>query len=620
MTNSDNKENLVKILKPAIPYVGITELHLYSPATKIYNWLRNEKEYNRLNSLRHLGTLSVTFQGARHYRWDYTNVMLYYCNQLDSLPKMKAEFNIEGIQFTSVISALQSIALLWNIGHLPGTFSIEKGVYRYLFEVNSKYPISGLTWPEIDGEYKDRIINSSNEILLHDDYLSLSRVLAILKMLTMRPGKDGYFRNFAYKFAIPFILEPEAIESEQINKIIEAFNIIRHLAYLTIDSIFTGITWSPNVPAVVKQLLGEKNIDLPIFASTVSEILSPLERVTFEKLYHNNDARIGVAIAAERAYQHLRNCDNPSDEILRWLKLGLFRELNLNEDYPKFHEINLCGEIRVRSHFATTSKTTVVIDSELRKMGAEYPATFLYKPWNSDLLLEPGELIIDWFSTTKYSSINSGKLILWIISNLDSMDDDTISIFVKNDLEKNYVSLISKAIESRFEIKDFSMQISPWPLEKFGIFGAGELRNTKGSIWATDSRMNDLVSKKIFSPRHKEVPNQLKTKYAELLGLRKLRQKVSKNWLGRIILKQRFLIITGSILFLSGSTIIKEFDGAIIKISTSSGQMVFYGLETKTNKENALVALQKSTSEIGINGKIYLLNNFTHNAVFETIL
>jgi HD superfamily phosphohydrolase len=161
-----------------IPQVGYQELTLYDPAVSIYQRLKQKKELNRLNKLRHLGAYAYVLQGARLARWDYSVAMLYYSTNF-KISRMQGNFKIGEIDFTSGISALQALSLIWNIGHLPGTFAVEKGVCRYLSHKSSKSPVKQLNWRFSEMAEVKRIIKKANALFLKDDYLALSRILCI---------------------------------------------------------------------------------------------------------------------------------------------------------------------------------------------------------------------------------------------------------------------------------------------------------------------------------------------------------------------------------------------------------------------------------------------------------
>ena len=52
-----------------------------------------------------------------------------------------------------------------------------------------------------------------------------------------------------------------------------------------------------------------------------------------------------------------------------------------------------------------------------------------------------------------------------------------------------------------------------------------------------------------------------------------------------------------------------EFDGGILKISSKSGKLTWYGLETKSGRENPTASLTKRLAAIGIAGAITTIDS-----------
>ena len=151
----------MSLIEHVVPQVGPVQVRLFSPANELLEILREKKEVNRLSSLRHLGALSFALEGARLARWDYTVALLYYSSQM-TIPKFNSKFTIGRVKFSSTIAALQVASLAWNIGHLPGTFSVEKGVYRYLSSRSPQFPASALNWKFRSTDEVKWIIKKSN--------------------------------------------------------------------------------------------------------------------------------------------------------------------------------------------------------------------------------------------------------------------------------------------------------------------------------------------------------------------------------------------------------------------------------------------------------------------------
>jgi hypothetical protein len=606
-----------KVLKHVIPHIGKREIVLYPPSDVVYDRLWAEKEIRRLNKLRHLGALSHAFPGARHARWDYTLAMLHYCDEL-RVPGMNSKFTIGRIEFSSAIAALQSISLLWNVGHLPGTFSVEKGVYQFLHSVYPEDPTEGLPWSGNGDEAVDILKSNAASLLRSEDYSGLSRVLAVVKILNFSTGVDDFLYSMLEDFVGPFFLEIRSHQSTQWPKLRRAFSLVRHLAYLTLDASYTGLRWSPNVPALLQQTLTTGSDDLHRIASRISEILSPLERSTYELIYHSPDARRECALIAGHVYNRLSEVPDLASEIHRWMGCGLFRELRLGRRISPSKLKRVAG-IRLRSHFALPSDSPVEIEEHLRNKGFTHPTVFEYKAWNSDVLLEPDEIIVDAITKGSCSANHIGRLLLWIITKIDDLDsllDEPFSMLVKNDVERSYLSLLSRAIQINF--RGIDVQLEPWRLQDFGLFPDVGIADDKGAIWAASPRLDDPITRYILRDRSRSIHASLRDKYAELMGLRELRLRLRRDWARKKELRQRFLIVTASVRFCDDERRLIEFDGGLVKISTRSGRMTWYGLESKRGRSSPLQSLRRRIRVLGLDGATYPLTN--RHAVLEMSL
>lgn len=157
----------------SIPNVGPVTIPLYPPADDVYSLLLDAGEINRLERLKHIGALEYAFPGIAHTRWDYTVSMLYVVTRLRRLVTNSA-FALGAGNFSSMAAALQCLALLSNIGHLPGTYGVEKGVARFLLSNNRQSPSNCLFRSVLGRQTRavKKIIDGANKYLQDNDYLA----------------------------------------------------------------------------------------------------------------------------------------------------------------------------------------------------------------------------------------------------------------------------------------------------------------------------------------------------------------------------------------------------------------------------------------------------------------
>lgn len=588
-----------------IPHVGLTSIRLYPPADRLYKRLWDSREIGRLQGLRQLGALSHALPGARHTRWDYTAALAYYAQSLD-VPGMKSSFTLGGVSFSSALAALQTIALCWNIGHLPGTFAVEKGVYRFLYERNPQNPADGLSWPG-GGPTYEHLRKEANRFLKEQDYLGMARVLAVIKLLSLDYGTDKDLSPLVEQYVAPVLLSCDDDGSKQWHKLRTAFNIVRHLAYLTLDTVLAGLQWCPPVPALLRQQLDRGDITLTEISDSICEILSPIERMTYGALYHREEARMEVAVIANWVHESLTESVDPQARISGWLRKSLFRDLRIGRK-PSLHEAFLGGTVRFRTHFLGPQESPAALEFSLVRKKFPLPLVLTYKAWNSETLIEPDELIIDGITRYVATPDDVGRLLVWMIDHCETpaaKPGNTFELLRKADSEKAYFSLIRRAFELAFP--RMSISLEPWPLARFGAFPEMPPEGARGSIWATNATLDDPISKHLLRNRAQSVPASLRDRYAELLGVRDLRNHLRKQSISKRS-RQHCLFVTASVRIQDAGRDVIEFDGGIIVIASRSGHMRWYGLESKRGDGDPLHSLGTRLGQIGMHGSTQKLS------------
>ena len=381
-------------IEHVIPQLGFVTVPLFPPADWVYEKLKAEGELRRLSQLRHLGALSFALEGARLARWDYTAALIYF-SWLFKLKGFNSTFRLGGEEFSSSIAALQCLSLVWNTGHLPGTFATEKGVYRFLYKKSQDDPVGVLDWPFDGVEEINEIRKYANSFLSSTDYTGLSRVLAVRKLLGYCKNDSDRLYKFTIGFFAPFMLGYDPGHSIQWSKLRSAFSLIRHLSYLTVDIPFSGQRWTPNVPDLFDYYINQekKDIQLDHLSDCISELLSPIEKQIYDHLYHSDRARSEVSIFSNAVTKKLLSVTKPSTMISNWGLEGLTRKLNLKK--RKRYAVNRCVLIKLRSHFTSYPGRIVAIEEELRSLGFDLSVAYEYKAWNSDTMFEPDELLVD---------------------------------------------------------------------------------------------------------------------------------------------------------------------------------------------------------------------------------
>ncbi len=597
-------------IEHVVPQVGPIEIKLYPPADGFYDRLNTEKEVNRLSKLRHLGALSFALEGARLARWDYTVALVYYASNL-SVSKFNSKFSIGRIRFSSTKAALQLAALAWNIGHLPGTFSVEKGVYRYLSGNNPTHPASSLNWKFRTNDDVKFIIRKANDSLIKSDFYALSKVLAILKLLSWCESENDELFSSIIDFLAPLFLDYDYGYSKQWPKIREGFKLIRHVSYLTLDAPFSGDNWIPSIPDFFGAQLRRYGSDIYSTSSKISEPLSPVELNIYERLYHCDKARTETAIYAAHVHKKLNNSSDPSAKIDKWLNSGLTRDLKLGRRY-QHSQIDCLLSIKFRTHFSKLYDSIVKVERDLGSKDYCHSAVHKYHSWNSDTLIEPDEYIIDILKKGSFTSGDLGKLLVWIMDNFDDLNcgsDDFVGVAKKVEIEGAYKDAFKRSIKRLYD--DIEVKFDSWPLNDFGIFPNIEIQDDKGSVWSAKGKMAEEITRHIVRDRSSRIEPHQVDLYKELSGINALRTHFRDGLKPNVNPRCRWLIFTCSVTFHRNGQSFMEFDGGLLKISTRSGSMTWYGLETKNGNENPVSSLKRRLRKNHIDGTVQSINT-TH--------
>jgi hypothetical protein len=533
--------------------------------------------------------------------------MLHYVQRISKLAGSNG-FALAGINYSSSVAALQVLALAWNCGHLPGTFAVEKGVYRYLAETDSEAPANALIVPHAKDAPVKAFTAHANDFLLEQDFIGLSRVLAAIKLLEMAPDSNGLTYRVALGLYWPVVAGREPEPSPRWARLRSLFKAIRHAAYLTLDCPFTGIQWLPQIPGLVDQLKERVEGDTDEFVSVLCEVLSPVERIASQTIYHSLAARRNTAWVAECVRTRLLASGNAPAEIERWSHLGVLGHLRLNMTNAEV--LNHVGGVQLRSFFSSDDVSIVATEAKLVSLGFSHVNVSRYLAWNSEKLLEPDETIADVFMSRPVTGSDVGRFLAWLIGRYEQLSDDSDDLdyesLMRRDLVASYRQLLERAIA--LVIPRTSLRLEPWDLGALGVLRIREEWQSGGGIWAADRALEDAHTRRLMRRRKNvELPAQWEFQAAELEGLRRLRTWTNARWKGRIP-RKRWLLVPAGVRLVRENRDLIEFDGGLVEISMRSGRMAWWGLETKRGAENPIRSLRRRLGVLGVTADFFRLS------------
>ena len=219
----------------AIPGLGVVNVDLYGICQSLYDEMIVSGECDRLQNLNHLGALELIYPGMKHSRWDYTVSSLYIATKLPAKYVDSRVTFAAGHQIT-YREAAQAIILLSSVGHVPGTFAVEQGIMRYLYERDSRNPLSalplkGLTRPQQKAFEED---------LLDLDYRGLNRALVLWKISRSPTSRYHVAPSLLQPLLLPFYVTSLRKANSSINWSLldEIVLLATQIAYLNLDSTY----------------------------------------------------------------------------------------------------------------------------------------------------------------------------------------------------------------------------------------------------------------------------------------------------------------------------------------------------------------------------------------------
>jgi hypothetical protein len=492
-------------------------------------------------------------------------------------------------------AALQCLALMSNIGHLPGTYCVEKGVARFLLGRGANSPSNCL----FEATFEDdpaairQTVEAANHLLREDDYLALSRVCAVVKIVTNFGGRVVVPQWLAQDLFIPFVMHDLRSADPRWSELDEYFDASRRLAYLNRDTALVDSPITVGLSPLLSNLVDPEGLTREALLQS-QEITSAYEHTVYERFYHAPEARKATAVVAASVLARLRGEANPAATITRWMYGHDMNEVvNPETVSQRIRDANLVGTISLRTFFFAFSGTESAIESSLEKLlgsdGEEHiraaVAACKYVPPDSRHALEPDQIHLDALVLEQVSARHVGLLLKWVADELDSSYDDPADFYawyVKPEVGRIYEVLLGQLVAVAWP--DVRLEIRSWPLSRLGKFRARSDERGDVSIWHVSSDLDDKFTKHIVRDTS-TVPPALRSIRDELRGMSQLRVQLRKTWgTNRTRPRKRHFLITASIRLSKPAEqgrMEREFDGGILQLSSRTGSARLYLIETK---------------------------------------
>jgi len=587
------------ILSYYIPLLGLVKIKLKGIPEEFYYFLENRGEIKRLKRLEHLGVLQDVFTGMHHTRWDYTITMLYLTQQF-------SESKVEGLSTEKKINDLklsgrdmiQLLVLTTNIGHLPGTFAVEKGVMRYL----------------IDHTYEARKLYKKIGLLNDDinriDYSNLNKLLLLMKLAlwssTSNKNEEKKILNSLKTLWYEMIFLDTRRNHRE--KIYTYFNFIRRVSYQLLDCMYVNIPlkidYSSFIEQLPKYLLERKQLN------TIAELTDNYSRIIYREIYHSSKACNSVVNWADAVHKFLARQNNPLKIIEKWLGSDKINDII---ETPLFEtkEIYSCN---LPFRFGVNFLIDSFVDYQIEKL--ELSVTKLLKKEKALILYIPG------LKDPLFETSTVGDMVFKVYTNKSKSIEDVIrmfgilSIWIYRKFKNHHGAglLVKAAIEQMlqylFSFYDLNLDVViELPPDEFfndNYIFINEDRIKIFSVGQKKEVLNDL--------KRKEDPRwtiEVKKQFAECKAVKDLAKRRMKKPIRGI--GQYWIVIPGRIKFIDRTRKIDkcEFDGLLLSIITKKNKiskMILYLIEVKTGKRSssyrAKDELKNKLKEIGIQCRV----------------
>jgi hypothetical protein len=219
------------------PPLGRVHATLHEESAQLYRLLETSGEISRLGTLDHLGSIRHAFPGAHHPRWEYTVSILHLIDRCKEIQGVHVSANVlveSDVVFSSGRELLWTWALLMNLGHLHGTFAVERALASELVDR-----------PRLVRECLDAVPTTrirqwaADEVLRKLNVYRVFQLLGVLRLQWMAEA-EGWSEDDLrrYSAALGAYVRPTARMSK-IPRLRSLYFNIRRLAYLALDTHYT---------------------------------------------------------------------------------------------------------------------------------------------------------------------------------------------------------------------------------------------------------------------------------------------------------------------------------------------------------------------------------------------
>lgn len=273
-------------LEYQVPQLGKVTIRLFDHAIETYKLLNKYGHVERMKDIDQLGVISRVYEGAHHSRWEYVMVQLGLINKLNEIGGFGLSSKIKiSDETVSGAEILQMWTLLFNAGHLPGTFATARALLRCCREDSNLYHTIyyGLPQNQMRAFFKN-VLTDDNIYNFHKILISFH-----LERYHRYKCKDFDLINCLQEIILFYISKqnPHNKKREHLKNLSRR---IRQISYIFLDSHYGPVPINFNLSTIFFNFddysgLLFKEYDNPIIAT-----LNSFDDFLSANIYHSGEA------------------------------------------------------------------------------------------------------------------------------------------------------------------------------------------------------------------------------------------------------------------------------------------------------------------------------------------
>lgn len=494
-----------------ISQLGIIYADLLGKSSNCYDFLYEKDYIKKLENMNQLGVIQNTPFKTTHKRMEYIVLQIYLVNlllgrefELNKSNDKKKKFNLglskdEQIDSYNITGAEIIIIwiLLFNAGHLNGTFAAEKGLLKYIKENNEIYIKFKNNIPQELKDNFEECINSNDTYNLHKFLIVFS--LNIHHKQTNKAKTKKFIRLMIKIIQIYF-----NSSNKRHLKFKKYFNQIRRVSYLYLDSQYSEFPITFKITPLLLNL--DKYIE-SLFDdhSIFNKTLNSLDKLVAHDLYYSQESISEFNYYVDTFYEYCKTKRFTENEIKNNIISGCTIPLDKHVIPESLH---LSIENNINSKKWYDNKFNIELEAYLNDMPRENCQITIENIQNLNFII----INMIFISGTYYNHIISASKLTKKLVKLkkEMIDENNLSNELINIIHEEFsdafketiLFILNKIIKTHYfvfeDIYDNIQVISPYNEENIDFVFQNILEKNMEKFKKDEKKLIKKISKDLF--------------------------------------------------------------------------------------------------------------------------